>query len=96
MEYKKDFENICAKYDDDNLTTYDSFSKILKTLVENEKHKGFNYENASKALLYYSLSIGVEHFHKDQLTEILRITMNKVMAEKYSEFKMLDAPDMFQ
>jgi hypothetical protein len=96
MEYTKDFENSCAKYDDDNLTTYDSFSKILKTLVENEKHKGFNYENASKALLYYSLSIGVEHFDKDQLTEILRITMNKVMAEKYSEFKMLDAPEMFQ
>jgi len=41
-------------------------------------------------------SIGVEHFDKDELTEVLRITMNKVMAEKYSEFKMLDAPDMLQ
>ena len=79
-----------------NKSNAESFESNILRLIENSIQLGISQKNASKALLYHSLSIGVEQFDKDELTEVLRITLNKVMAEKYSEFKMLDAPDMLQ
>jgi hypothetical protein len=50
----------------------------------------FSYCQAS------TLSIGVEQYEKEELLYNLRIVMNQVMAEKYIEFKMLNAPEMLQ
>jgi len=79
-----------------NVSSIDSFEIKLINLIKKNIQQGISYDDVFMCLLHQTLSIGVEQYEKEELLYNLRIVMNQVMAEKYIEFKMLNAPEMLQ